>query len=530
MTGENDSGGWPLHYRILLAMVIGTVVGVALNPGEIAISGPVELRIVHDENAILFSEVIPETSKVLYSEKFADAAALAKSYPRLAEALGEKAELTVACDNPRARIVRDRSGVTIVWQRNHDGNPAVSQIAASSGEKLPEFWRLLVSQHPAGVAGGMTIAAKALGDLFLQLLKMVTVPLILTSLVTGVTGLGSRGNFGRMFGRTITYYIVTSMLAITTGLVLVNIIHPGVGAILPGGGAVVEQSEESVVEIVFQQVLRLFPANPIEAIAQGEFLSIISFAILLGIFINFIGGDHGQRLTELFEAAFAVMMRMTSWVISLAPFGVAAFMIFATASQGFDVFRTLAWYMLTVALALAIHAGIILPLIVRFVAKRSPLEFARHMSSALLTAFSTASSNATLPLTISCVEQQAGISNRTSSFVLPLGATINMDGTALYEVVAVLFIAQATPGFEMSITTQVTIALTALIASIGAAGIPHAGLVMMAIVLQAVGLPLEAQGIIIAVDRILDMFRTSVNVWSDSCGCAVVQQLTESSD
>ena len=276
-------------------------------------------------------------------------------------------------------------------------------------------------------------------------------------------------------------------------------------------------------EVLYQQVNRLIPTNPFSAIAGGEFLSIISFAIMLGMFINLVGGDHGRRLAEFFESAFAVMMRMTAWVISLAPIGVAAFMIYATSTQGLSVFRTLAWYMLTVFLALVFHAVVILPVILRVFAKRNPLAFVRNLSPALLTAFSTASSNATLPLTMNCVENRAGISNQTSSFVLPLGATINMDGTALYEVVAVLFIAQATPGFDLSVAQQITVALTALIASIGAAGIPHAGLVMMAIVLQAVGLPLEAQGIIIAVDRVLDMCRTSVNVWSDSCGCAVVE-------
>ena len=178
--------------------------------------------------------------------------------------------------------------------------------------------------------------------------------------------------------------------------------------------------------------------------------------------------------------------------------------------------------MLTVFLALAFHSVVTLPIIVKLFGKRSPLEFARNMSPALLTAFSTASSNATLPLTMNCVEKRAGVSNKTSSFVLPLGATINMDGTALYEVVAVLFIAQAT-NYDLTFAQQIIVAFTALIASVGAAGIPHAGLVMMAIVLQAVGLPLEAQGVIIAVDRVLDMCRTSVNVWSDSCGCVVVE-------
>jgi proton glutamate symport protein len=205
--------------------------------------------------------------------------------------------------------------------------------------------------------------------------------------------------------------------------------------------------------------------------------------------------------------------------------GVLFLMLAATATQGIGVFGTLGWYMVTVACALFFHAVVTLPLLLRFVARRSPLEFARAMSPALLTAFSSASSNGTLPLTLTCAEERGGISNRVSSFVLPLGATVNMDGTALYEVVAVLFIAQFS-GIDLSLAQQIIVALTALLASIGAAGIPHAGLVMMIIILQAVGLPTESQGLIIAVDRVLDMCRTSVNVWSDSCGCAVVARLT----
>ena len=198
-------------------------------------------------------------------------------------------------------------------------------------------------------------------------------------------------------------------------------------------------------------------------------------------------------------------------------------MLSATVSQGAGVFGTLGWYMLTVACALAVHAIFVLPAILHFVAGRNPRQFAQAMSPALLTAFSSASSNGTLPLTLTCVEKRAKISNRVGSFVLPLGATINMDGTALYEVVAVLFIAQFS-GIDLSLTQQLVVALTALLASIGAAGIPHAGLVMMVIILQAVGLPTESQGLIIAVDRVLDMGRTAVNVWSDSCGCAVISR------
>lgn len=515
----------PLHVQILIAMVIGTIIGVMVNPGDIVLSEAITATVTVDDGKVQFVEALSsDPTQTLYSETFADRKAFVDSYPRLAEKLAADETETIEVTNARARFVYSMNDVLITWQRTHSGVPAVSNISEASVSKLPSYWRSLAEKHPPGLAGSITTLAKSLGDLFLRLLKMVTVPLILTSLITGVTGLGSQGNFGRMFRKTITYYVATSILAISTGLLLVNLIKPGVGAILPGGGKALEPADQSLTEIIYQQLNRMIPTNPFAAFAGGEFLSIISFAILTGMFINFVGGEHGRQLKNFFEAAFAVMMKMTAWIISLAPIGVAAFMVYATATQGLSVFQTLAWYMLTVFLALLFHAAVILPIIIKFFGKRSPLEYARHMSPALLTAFSTASSNATLPLTMSCVEKRAGISNETSSFVLPLGATINMDGTALYEVVAVLFIAQATPGFDLSVAQQITIAFTALIASVGAAGIPHAGLVMMAIVLQAVGLPLESQGIIIAVDRILDMCRTSVNVWSDSCGCAVVSQ------
>jgi len=518
---------WPLHWQILLAMIVGSLVGIAVNPGDAPVEDTVHLEIRRQETGITFDEFVESQHAriLLYSAKFASFENLQNSFPALAELLRDQQQAGLDVGHPRVRILSTMAGYSVVWQRSHNTVPAVSNISGSHLADLPAYWQQRLAESPPGIRSHITSAAKSIGDLFLRLLKMVTVPLILTSLITGVTALGSHGRFGRMFGRTLAYYICTSFLAIGTGLLLVNLIRPGVGATLPGGGEVIETADKTLTQVIYDQIMRMVPTNPFAAVAQGEFLSIISFAIMLGMFINLVGGNHGRRLAEFFESAFGVMLRMTSWVISLAPLGVAAFMVYATATQGLDVFATLAWYMLTVFLALLIHAVIVLPCIVALLARRSPLAFVRDMSPALLTAFSTASSNATLPLTISCVEQRAKISNRISSFVLPLGATINMDGTALYEVVAVLFIAQAIPGVDLTFVQQLTVAFTALIASIGAAGIPHAGLVMMAIVLQAVGLPLEAQGIIIAVDRVLDMFRTSVNVWSDSCGCAVIERL-----
>jgi Na+/H+-dicarboxylate symporter len=270
----------------------------------------------------------------------------------------------------------------------------------------------------------------------------------------------------------------------------------------------------------------------VAAAAEGAMLPLIFFSLLLGIFLNLAEHHPTEgaqdpavaavaRVREFFEGLFAVMMRMTLAVIALAPLGVFGFMLSSTASHGAEAFVALGGYALTVALALLIHAGVTLPLLLFGLTRRSPLAHVRAMLPALMTAFGTASSNGTLPLTLECAERRAGVPGRVGAFVLPLGATINMDGTALYEAVAVLFIAQVY-GLDLSLTQQGVVALTALLASVGAAGIPHAGTVMMVVVLSAVGLPTTAVGLILAVDRVLDMCRTAVNVYSDSVAAAVV--------
>ncbi len=380
-------------------------------------------------------------------------------------------------------------------------------------------------QHGQSLAKRIGVWFQRIGGLFLRMLQMVAVPLIVTSLLTGILGLGAAGGVGRMFRRTVLYYLTTSLLAIVTGLLVVNVIRPGLSE-APVAAAVREAAEPaSLVDVLFNQLEATIPANPLAALVTPNFLSIIAFTIAFGLFTLGVGGKTAQRIQSGASAGFEVMMAMTTAIIRLAPLGVFFLIAYVTATQGADVFRSLGLYVLAVALALLIHALITLPIILKFVARRSPIQFARAMSPALLTAFSSASSNGTLPLTMSCVEWRAGISNKTGSFVLPLGATVNMDGTALYEAVAVLFIAQLHYGYNLPLSQQIIVALTALLASIGAAGIPHAGLVMMVIILQAVGLPVEMQGVILAVDRVLDMGRTSVNVWSDACGCAVIRAI-----
>jgi len=274
-------------------------------------------------------------------------------------------------------------------------------------------------------------------------------------------------------------------------------------------------------------LINIIPVNIFASFANGEMLSVIFFALLSGFFITKLAPKSKEILLVGVNAGFELMMKITGFIIKFTPYGVFGIVAITIAKQAGDtealygISKIMGLYMLTVLAALSIHFAITLPLILKLVGKVKPLDHLKSMSVPLLTAFSTSSSSATLPLTMEAIEQKAGVSNKITSFVLPLGATINMDGTALYECIAAMFIAQAY-GIELSFLQQIIVVLTALLASIGAAGIPMAGLVMISVILSAVGLPLEGIGLILAVDRILDMFRTAVNVWSDSCGTAII--------
>lgn len=364
-----------------------------------------------------------------------------------------------------------------------------------------------------------------MGDLFLRALKMIIVPLILSSIVSGVANLGSGESLGRLGIKTLTYYLSTSTFAIIVGLLFVNLLQPGVGSDL---GLSKSIEELAVTKQSFgNTLLKIVPENIFDSFLQGDMLSIIFFSIIFGYFITKVDKKYSTQLTDFFNSTFEVMMKITLFIIKFAPLGILGIVAGIVAEQAgntealIDMVGRLGIYMLAVLFALAVHAGITLPLILKFVGKVNPWLHFKAMTTPLLTAFSTSSSNATLPLTMEAVESEVGVSNEITSFTLPLGATVNMDGTALYECVAAMFIAQAY-GVELGFLEQVIVVLTALLASIGAAGIPMAGLVTITIILSAVGLPLEGVGLILSVDRILDMCRTTVNVWSDSCGAAVI--------
>jgi Na+/H+-dicarboxylate symporter len=380
----------------------------------------------------------------------------------------------------------------------------------------------------AGVACGWSFGPRIaplgelLGDIFLRLLRMAILPLIIASIVSGVISVGSRKNLGLLGLKTFGYYILSSLLAILTGQILVNLLQPGVGSSirLEEAPEVIGAAQRGIGELL----LGIIPENPFRALAEGQVLPVIFFCILFGYFITQTREPHRSQLGGFFTGAFDAMMGLTRLVVWTAPVGVFGINAKMVATTGLEGFKSLGYYFVIVLIGLAIHAFVSLPLIMYLVTKKPPLRHYQGMPPALITAFSTCSTVVTLPLTMKAVTETSKVSKKIASFVLPIGATVNMDGTALYECVAVIFIAQVY-GFELTFPLQLVIVMTALLASIGAASVPMSGMVMMSIILGAVGLPLEGVGVILAVDRVLDMFRTTVNVLSDSVGSVVVAKL-----
>lgn len=383
-----------------------------------------------------------------------------------------------------------------------------------------------------GVLGGLFIGdfmlrIAFLGTIFLNALKMVVIPLVVASMIVGVTSLGDVRTLGRTGIKTLAFYFVTTGASVLVGLILVNILQPGAG---------IEVWDTTVPDIVARHgasslidvIVGLVPSNVIGAAANGQILPLIVFSLLFGGVLSAIG-EKGRPVVAVFEGINAAMMKIVHLIILFAPIGVLALIggIVAKERESFQqLVSGLGMYSLTVILGLFIHALITLPLLLVIFGKKNPWRYFLGVGEALATAFTTASSSATLPITIDAVENNNKVDSRAAAFVLPLGATINMDGTALYEAVAALFIAQIS-GIDLSLGQQVIIFLTATLASVGAAGIPHAGTVMMVMVLGAVGLPMEGIGLIFAIDWFLDRCRTTVNVWGDSVGAAVIGETKE---
>jgi Na+/H+-dicarboxylate symporter len=459
----------PLHWQILFAIASAAVFGVYF---------PTQYKFTPDS----FETFRIETEE-FNSFEIGDLEHMISDAPR------SKADFFVAAETYTKKALLNSQKTEIIKKTRY--NPAVSRIE----------W---------------------FGVIFLRALKMIIIPLILSSIISGIANINTAEDLGRISLKTILYYLSSSTIAILIGLGFVNLLKPGVGVELNLSEDV--SQIEFATSSFFDTLLNIVPDNIFKAFAAQDMLAVIFFAILFGFFITKIAAKQRELLTNFFNATNDVMMKMTMFIIRFTPlgvFGIVAKTIADNAEQLPQMLQGLGMYSLTVFLGLVVHMFVMLPLFLYLSSKANPFKVLKAMRTALLTAFSTSSSAATISVTLHGVQNNCGVSNKVSGFSIPLGSTVNMDGTALYEGVVALFIAQAY-GIDLTLADQVIVLITALLASIGAAGVPMAGLIMTSVVLSAVGLPLEGIGLILSVDKILDMFRTTVNVWSDSCGAVII--------
>ena len=504
------------HWKVLLWMAAGALVGLLM---QTFLSAPAYsgLGVTGLDGGVTVTEVAkgsPAAKVGLAPGARFEAAVVARG----SEA-ERRVDLRSAADLDEG-VVQGLTNGEVLWLVPLGNAAAAGEVVDPMGGAVA----LTVSFAPDSPRARAVAPFSFAADIFLALLKMLIVPIVLTSIITGVASVGSMGDLKRLGGKTFAYYVATSVLAIIVGQLLVNIIRPGDGATL--GLSPLTAAGSSPDASFIEVIKRMIPSNIAASLTDnGAMLSIIFFALIFGYFITRTKEPHQSRVKELFESLFEVVMTMAEGILKLLPYGVFALLVKVVASTGFAPFKALLLYMFTVAAALVIHATVTLPVLLRSIGKIRPMDWFRAMSPALMTAFSTSSSSMTLPVTLKTVEERGRVSNRVTSFTLPLGATINMDGTALYECIGVIFLAQyyaAVGDFELTLGAQALVVVLALLASVGAAGIPSAGLVMMLTILSALELPLEGAALLLAVDRPLDMMRTVVNVWSDSCAAAVV--------
>jgi proton glutamate symport protein len=393
---------------------------------------------------------------------------------------------------------------------------------------LSQTYEKIHSVHTVKTAA---TAIRPVGTVFIRLLTFIAIPLVLSSLIVGAASLSDLSKIARIGAKTITYYVLTTSVAITIGLVVANIIQPGIRmAAEPRERLMVEYQEDvqtridQVIEVnIIDQMVNMIPTNPLNAIAQGEMLQIVFFGVVFGLLLTAIAREKAEPVIKIFEGVMDAMIKLVEVVMKIAPYGVFALIAATVGEFGFDILGTLLWYVAAVIFGLFLHMTLTYSILLKSLSKMPVLRFLKEMRPVQLIAFSTSSSAATLPLNMKVSENNLGCSKETTSFILPLGATINMDGTALYQGVAAMFIAQVY-GFDLNITQQLTIVLTATLASIGTAPVPGVGIIMLIIVLKAVGVPEEGVALILGVDRILDMIRTLTNVTGDAAANVIISE------
>ncbi len=539
-----------IYTKILIGMALGAVVGLTLGPESSLLEhdleqvrAGVELRL--DKDVADTKLALPRVLDSKGSEVPHDLRVLEVVQGKVKDKAGGEHEVAVWV-KVRGRI-SERVALSDRPVGDSDIGPFRQMVKARVGQTY-EAWlrvdylslddRVQSKLSPVSSIGTMiTTWIAPVGDLFMRMLKMVIVPLVFASLLVGVAGLGDIRKLGRMGGRTFLIYLATTAVAVTIGLAVAHAIHPGdfidaadKAKLLAQfeGGAAGKAGNAAAAPSTIENILAIVPTNPIASLSQGDMLQIIFFAVIFGVALTMLGEGEGRIVITFFDKVQNAMVVVIHIVMSLAPYGVFALVAQVIGTSGASVLGALLVYSLAVIVGLALHVGVVYGLIVRFMAKMKIGQFMKAIRPAQLIAFSTSSSSATLPVSLEVAEDNLGVSNSTASFVLPLGSTVNMDGTALYQGVAAIFIAQVF-GMDLSIGDQLAIVLAATMASVGAAGVPGAGMVTLAMVLTTSGIPEVGLALILGMDRLLDMFRTAVNVTGDlSVTCAVAVSEGES--
>ncbi len=475
----------PLHIKILLALALGTIFGIIFHVDHhtIVVKNRIDGKTVKTERA--------DWNTVYY----------------------------ISSGDTLAKYSADEQpGIVNFFHSLKDNTKTVTLHIVKDGE-TKVFENIVAVSKPETAA----TMIKPIGTIFIRLLRFLAIPLVIATLIVGAASLNDVKRLGKIGFRTLALYITTTVIAITIGLGTANIIAPGTRVSEDAKMRLMADYDKSKVTLdggdtgidIVDFFVNIVPRNPLNAISEGRMLQIVFFAVFFGITITFINRKKAIPLLDFFEGVSEVMVKMVGFIMLIAPYGVFALIAATVADFGYSILSTLIWYMFAVIFALLLHTFVVYPLIVKIFGRMSPGHFFKGMRNAQAIGFSTSSSAATLPVTFDCVENNLKINKEISGFVLPLGATINMDGTALYQGVAAIFIAQVY-GIELGIAGQLTIVITAVLASIGTAPVPGVGIIMLVLILQSVNIPPEGIALILGVDRILDMMRTVTNVTGDA--------------
>ncbi len=479
-----------LHHKILLALVLGAIFGALFNISKYKLE--ITYRIDKREAA---TEVVERWKQI----EFVDAETKA-----VKATFGAEDQLRILS------YVGKMSAA--------DKSRMIVNVTPETGEQL-SFANVRKIEKVKTIA----VLIKPIGTLFIRLLMFVAIPLVLSSLLVGAASLGDIKKVGSIGSKTVGFYLITIVSAIAMGLLMVNTIQPGTRLSTDAREKLMVNFEANIADKIQEEtsidlidlLMRIVPTNPVEAMSRGDMLAVIFFALMLGVSLTMVSKQKSEPVIRFFDGVSDTMIRMVELILVIAPYGVFALISAVVGEFGFDILQTLAWYVGTLLIAYALHQFITLGLLVRVFGGMNPATFFRGIKDVMLIAFSSSSSAATLPVNMDCCQKNLGVPKKITSFVLPLGATINMDGTSMYQAVAAVFIAQVY-GIDLNLGAQLTIILTAVLASIGTAPVPGVGIVMLIIVLRSVNIPEEGIALILGVDRFLDMCRTVLNVSGDA--------------